>query len=295
MTYNFFVIGELDRARLATALAALTAVPVESVDLSDSDDQDDRNWGASVSCMYAQVYGDVSWLLDIYLTEDVPRKPDEPTAAAGLAEALGTAMLYAAPLALPSAYWLAAPGGLLTRARLHSVEDSADERISYRIDAVAQPVPQLPTVPIDRQPEVIREYRVPAPITAELHTWLESWQSTAPVAAEVASLVWRARTRLGAWENLTARMAAGWPPDGWYPAVFYIEDLRTRDELAATLDRLPEAALTQFGTALAAIDANFRLLTGDDTEAALAGISNVLPSHDWWWHRIPKPLPWIGT
>ncbi len=290
-TYDFFVIGDLDPARLATALATMTTVEVGAVDVLDADEQDNRNWIASVSCMYTPMRGDVSWMLDIYLTDAVPRHPEEPAAATYLAEALNTAVLYPALLPLSSAYWLAAPGGLLTRARLHSVADSADDQIAYQIKAVAAPVPQLPSVPIDRQPEVIREHRVPAPITDELYRWLETWQTTTTIPAEVAGLLWQTRTRLDAWENLAARMSVGWPPDGWYPATFYAEDLRTRDELAAALRRLPATAAEKFGAALRQIDAMFRQLT----EAAPHPPEGEPSGADWWWHRIPNPLPWADA
>ena len=55
------------------------------------------------------------------------------------------------------------PGGLRTRARLYGF-DKDNDRTEYRIDAVEQAVPSLPTVPVALQPEVIREYRVPTPI-----------------------------------------------------------------------------------------------------------------------------------
>jgi hypothetical protein len=107
VTYNLFIIGKLDWSRLAAALASLTSVPIDAVDVADTDDSDNRNWDAAVSCTYTRVEGDVTWLLDVYLTEEAPVRPTEPQAAAHLAEQLGTAVLYPEAVALPSAYWLA--------------------------------------------------------------------------------------------------------------------------------------------------------------------------------------------
>jgi hypothetical protein len=164
----------------------------------------------------------------------------------------------------------------------------------YRIDAVEQPVPSLPTVPVSLQPEVIREYRMPTPITDELRVWLAQWQATAGTEAEEA--VWYARTRLGAWESLTVRMASGWPPDGWYPAEFYQEDLEIRDELTVAVERLPTAAKERFTVALTQLDENFSASTREDKDGRLAVILGMekidLALRSWWWRRLPKPEPW---
>lgn len=262
MTYDLFIIGDLDRARLAAALASLAGVPVTSVDVA-AEDAEERAWEAPVSCTYTEVDGDVDWQLDIYLEG----APSEENAAARLADDLDRVILYPAPIELPSAYFLAAPGGLVTRARLFRDDDA-----KYQLDAVERAVPQLPSVPVAAQPEVIREYPVPAPITSGV---------SAPPG--VVAL-------LGAWENLTSRMASGWPPDAWYPVEFYAQDLRVRDELAET--QLP----VDVAAALEKIDEHFRTLTDNDVEstlAALLGISRIdLRLRDWWWRRIPNPVPW---
>jgi ribosomal protein S18 acetylase RimI-like enzyme len=91
--------------------------------------------------------------------------------------------------------------------------------------------------------------------------------------------VWFAHTRLGAWEQLTQRMRAGWPPDGWYPVDYFREDLRTRDELAAVA--LPEGLSDRFAEALERVDEAFR-----------AGTREVGGTGDWWWRRVPDPEPW---
>lgn len=277
MTYDLFIIGDLDRVRLTAALASLAGVPVTSVDVA-AEDADDRNWEAQVSCTYTEVGGDVDWQLDIYLDDAIVGHPTEENAAARLADDLDRVILYPAPIELPSAYFLAAPGGLVTRARLFRDDDA-----KYQLDAVERAVPRLPSVPVAAQPEVIREYPVPAPITAALG------DLPGP----------RALALLGAWENLTSRMVSGWPPDGWYPVEFYAEDLGVRDELADSVERLPADAVGPVRAALEKIDEHFRTLTEDDIESTLAGLLGIsridLRLREWWWRRIPNPVPWPAS
>lgn len=270
MTYDLFLIGDLDRARLAAGFASLAGVPVDAVDVA-SEDAGERNWAAPVSCTYTQVDGDVNWQLDVYLDDAISAAPSEADAATRLAEQLDQVVLYPAPIELPSAYWLVAPGGLVTRARLYRDDDD-----KFQLAAVERAVPQLPSVPVARQPEVIREYRVPAPITAALGDLPEP--GVLPL--------------LRAWENLSSRMASGWLPDGWYPVEYYGEDLGVRDQL----ERLPEEVAGRVRAVLERLDENFRVLTVDDTEATLGGLLGLsridLRLRDWWWHRIPDPVPW---
>jgi hypothetical protein len=47
----------------------------------------------------------------------------------------------------------------------------------------------------------------------------------------------QARTDLTVWEQLTERISAGWPRDGWHPIDFYRDDLTTRDQLETALTR----------------------------------------------------------
>ncbi|MEV4758805.1 hypothetical protein AB0J86_27425 [Micromonospora sp. NPDC049559] len=95
---------------------------------------------------------------------------------------------------------------------------------------------------------------------------------------------------------MAARLADGWPPDGWYPAVHYREDLELRDELAGLGRALPEPLRARFATSLDDVDRRFVALTEDDGGAELAaelGTASVPPEPDrWWWRRIPQPAPW---
>ncbi|MFD8599023.1 hypothetical protein ACFV1L_28875 [Kitasatospora sp. NPDC059646] len=295
MTYNVLLTGMLPRDRVAAVLAELFRQPLDEVDVAGADDYDDRNWDATVSCTYEPVHGDVSWALDVYVPDGHPVRPAESELAAALAEALGQPVLFAAAEHLPSAYWLAAPHGLLTRARLY---ESDDEDAGYTLDAVGRPVPGLPDVPVDRQPEVIREHRVATPVSDAFHAWTAERGKTANAAAggEQTEAEWYARTRLGAWESLVTRMATGWPPDGWYPAAFYREDLELRDELTRTAAQLDGESATRFAEALTLVDDAFRTRTVEDRGAALAEATGLprleLALRGWWWQRRPEPLPW---
>jgi hypothetical protein len=92
---------------------------------------------------------------------------------------------------------------------------------------------------------------------------------------------------------MVARLTAGWPPDGWYPAGYYREDLTTRDELAAACDGLPEPARSELTQAMSKVDDRFRDATTDDGGRALTAETGPLPADaSWWWHRIPDPPPW---
>jgi hypothetical protein len=212
--------------------------------------------------------------LNVYLTEAVSGPLEEAEAAAQLAVGLGVPVLYSAQPYPPSAYWLASPDGSRTRARVYG-EDAA-----LVIDAVERPVALLPGVRVDAQPEVIREHRMPTPVTDGFKAWLAA-EMLIPDRGDV---LWSACDRLAAWEALTVRMSSGWPPDGWYPAEYYREDLETRDGLATDVGLLAAETSAAFVEALTRVDDAFRAQTRLGTEAP-AG-------RGWWWGRVPDPVPW---
>jgi len=298
VNYGFLIYGELDRDRIAAALAEMLALPVESVDVGDEGD-DDRKWAAPVSCTVTPVTGDLHWHLDIYIDVTVSGPPTEPLAAAWLASRLRTVVAYEAAPYPPSAYWLVGPDSRRTRARIYE-EDSGDD-LAYRIDAVEHPLAALPGLPVAVLPEVIRSYRMSTPVTDRLREQSQPGR-TGAVAADKA--VRDATTRLGAWESMVSRLVEGWPPDGWYPAEYYREDLGTRDELATAADVLPEPARDQVVQALAEVDRRFAEATEDDGGHALAAETGPAPAglssrpgnvDRWWWRRIPNPPPWRDT
>lgn len=291
MTYNLFLTGELRPAAMAAALASLASLPIESVDVAAADDYDNRNWDAAISCTYEPVTGDVSWMLDIELTEAVTPRPTERAAAAHLAEQLQTPVLYPADEGIPSAYWLAAPGGLHARARLYGDDES--DPLKYTIDAVERPVPSLPTLRVAPIPEVIREHRMTTPITDQLRASADAATGT----ADETDALWFVCTRLGAWEGMIARMTSGWPPDGWYPPEFYREDLETRDELAALPEGISTALADHFTAALVRVDDAFRAATVEvepERVAEVLGMNrlNVEFKPGWWWRRLPASPHW---
>ena len=274
MNYGLLVFGELDRDRLAAALADLFSVPAPAVDVADEGDND-RNWEAPVSCTVAPLVGDLHWYLDIYVGKAVASPPPVAVVAAGLAGRLRTVVAYEAGLSRPSAYWLVGPNGERTRARIY--EEDADDKTGYRIDAVEHPLAALPGLPVAAIPEVIREHRMPTPATDLVRAQL----------AGPPGLVREVSALLGAWEGMVTRLTEGWPPDGWYPADYYREDLEIRNRLTAvTLS----GAFTQ---ALDEVDQRFIEATEDDGGRALVAATGPLPRDvAWWWRRITHPLPW---
>lgn len=248
MNYGFLILGELDRERLASALAEMLSLGIDAVDIGDEDD-DDRNWDAPVSCTVSPLRGDFHWHLDIYVSNTLPSPPPEPAAAVWLAARLRTAIAYESVPYPPSAYWLVSPDGGRTRARIF--EDDA----VYRIDAVERSVTVLPDLPVAAQPEVIHSYPMPTPLTNRLRRELPGDEG-----------VDKALNALAAWEAMVTRLIEGWPPDGWYPDEFYQQDLETREELAANLGTLPPPARQAIEQALGEVDRRFADATQDHTD-----------------------------
>ena len=277
MTCDLLLAGDFDRAALAAALADLAGVTTDEVDIADRD-AEDRAWDSPVLCTYEPLGGDLSWLLDIYLGTGAAHQPDVTVAAQLIATRLDTPVLWAAQEFPPSAYWLITSDGTLTRARVYDEDDG--DLAAYRLDAVEKPVPRLPSVRVERLPEVIREHRVPTPVTDEVAAWLADEDTVLPEDSHEA--VRLAHTYLAVWEQLTERMAADWPPDGWYPTDFYRDDLTTRDQLDTAVTRLPAAATGRFRWAIGRVDEKFKTLT-HQTTAPPAQSGNA-----WWWQRVPE-------
>lgn len=155
MTYNFLTVEPLSDKAVAEGLARCFGLPVGDVDVADEHtDQYLRNWDAPILCEKAAVRGDLAVALDIYAQESVRPQPGEADLAAAFARAVQGVVLYPAEEILPSAYWLAADDGTVTRARLLA---SDDENPSYTIAAVEAPVARLPRTPVLRLPEIVRE------------------------------------------------------------------------------------------------------------------------------------------
>ncbi|GLY06935.1 hypothetical protein [Actinoplanes sp. NBRC 101535] len=256
MSIYLYVIGAINFAQLRTALAAVAGVPVAEVDVR-AGDVVDRYWEAAVLCTYEPVLGDVTWCLDLYFSRS---EPDEAQVAAKVAATLDVPVLYDAQSFPPSADWLVLPDGSRTRARVYEGDDPDLDIMELTIDAVEKPVPTLPHVRVAAQPEVIKEHRMPTPVTDDL------------------DLVPPLRYAFGGWESMVARMTAGWPPDGWYPRDYFEDDLAARDELAGLPDR--------FAQALDRIDQAYLAATRELADSAA--------EPRWWRRRVPDPLPWPG-
>jgi hypothetical protein len=285
MNYGFWISGEPGRERLAATLAEILSCPPHDVDVAEDGDVD-RNWEARVSCTVTPLAGDFRRHLDVYVSELVSNPPPEEAAAASLAAGLRTAVAYQALPAPPSAFWLVGPDGRRTRARIYEEDTPGDGPVVYRIDAVEHQPAGLPGLPVAAIPEVIREYRMPTPATDRLRDQLQP----SPAVDTGKITMW-----LGAWESMMTRLREGWPPDGWYPAAYYREDLQLRDELGAAVESLPDPARTEALTALTEVDEHFAGATEDDGGRRLAAETGPLPpgaSDRWWWRRVPRSLPW---
>jgi hypothetical protein len=268
MGYDLLVAGDISFARLSAALARINEVPVDAVDIAE-EDVEDRNWQAAVLCTCGRRTGDIMWSLDIYVSDAAGAQPSAAETAEELAYELRVPILYDADGVRPSAYWLAAPDGPRTRARVYDGPDDG----SLMIDALERPVASLPHVRVELQPEVIKDHVVPHPIADAFDAGVGE--------LGLGDGLRYVTTRLKAWEALTVRMASGWPPDGWYPRDFYDQDLEVRDELSRA--SVPAEVAGSFQRALESIDADFRAHT---REVATD------PGGEWWWRRVPIPEPW---
>jgi hypothetical protein len=274
--YDLLVAGDISFARLRAALARITKVPVDAVDVAGAD-AEDRNWQAAVICTCEPRSGDVKWSLDIYVTDAAGDQGSPARTAEELAYELRVPVLYDAGGGRPSAYWLAAPDGPRTRARVYDGPGDNDDG-SLVIDAVERPVALLPHVRVALQPEVIKDHTVPHPMADAFDTVL----AERGLIPETGDGLWYVTTKLKAWEALTERMTSGWPPDGWYPRDYYDQDLGVRDELAQA--NVPADVAQPFERALAGIDAVFRAHTRE---------APAEPGLGWWWGRVPDPEPWL--
>ncbi|MFE5724039.1 hypothetical protein [Streptomyces erythrochromogenes] len=304
MTHNLLTVDSIRPEAMALALAGCFGVAVGDVDVADPDgDPDARNWDAPVSCEHRAVFGDASWSLDIYADESVTDRPLESDLAVWFARAVGTTVLFPASEAPPSAYWVATPEGLLTRARL---ELSDDEPPRYAVTAVEAPVAQLPQATVTRFAEIVREQRPDTPLADAFGASVQRMRESAPPSQSSAlddstgSPVWSARGSLVVWERVVVQMESGWAPSGWYPAELYRERLQARDALAELGSRLPGEVAVVLGETLERLDRRFAAATEEDATGALRKelLGDAAPDQvpgGWWWYRRPDPAPWEQT
>ncbi|MFJ3974948.1 hypothetical protein [Streptomyces sp. NPDC090021] len=301
MTYSLLTVDPIGPEAMALALAGCFGVVVGDVAAADPDgDPDARNWDAPVSCEHRPVFGDISCSLDTYADESVTDQPLESDFAVRFARAVGTTVLFPASEAPPSAYWVATPEGLLTRARL---ELSDDEPPRYAVTAVEAPLAQLPQATVTRFAEIVREQRPATPLADAFGASVRRMRESAPESQRAAlddstgSPVWSAGNSLVAWERVIVQMESGWAHSGWYPAGLYRERLEARDAFADLASRLPGDVAVLLGETLERLDGRFAAATEEGATGILfkelsgeAAPGQVPDS--WWWHRRPEPAPW---
>ncbi|WP_418958853.1 hypothetical protein [Streptomyces tritici] len=262
MIADLLISRRLEPSRLAAALADAVGVPAERVDVChDEGDQDARDWEADVLCTYHYLRGDLAMSLDLYVRDEegADGSAGEPALAAALAGRTGAGVLYPDERADPETYWLADPGGTVTRLRLLA---SDEETPTYTVDAVEAPSLAFPFAKVTPLAEILREEPIATPVASAL------------------GLDGPAVVSLTVWERLVRRMAAGWPPAGRYLPELYAEDLRTRDFLERELAEAPEPAGAALAAATAEVDALFRELTEEDPAAPADA--------PWWRTRRPR-------
>ncbi len=295
MIYDYFLTAELQVDRLRTVLAESFGVTPADVNICATGDWGEHHWEAAVACSYERALGDLSWSLEVVSRAELPTAPSEESLASALAEGLGQAVVFPAQSLPPSAHWLSAPGEVRTRARIYDSDEADGTR--FVIDVVGHQVAKLPQLRVERQPEVIREHRVPTPISDRFTAWLTN--RSEPDTGHAGSAEWCARTWLSVWEGLTVRMSSNWPPDAWYPTEYYRQDLETRDDLDGIRGQVDQDVAERFAEALAEVDRTFHDATVDDGESTLAEALGIASARaalcGWWWHRRPELLPWGQT
>ena len=293
MIYDLLFTGPFSPEALTAALAEVFVLPTSEVDVQERS-VEDRNWEAAALCTYEVRHGDVSATASLVTRDEVSAQPPAPELAGQLATRLGHPVLYPGTEILPSAFWLADGQRRPARIRLEYTEDvdptfveENEDEPSFAITAVDRPVPTMPWLNVTPIPEVIREHRMPTPLADAFADMNEQ---------TVGDNLWHACSAFGAWEQFVARMAAGWPPDGWFPADFYAEYLEYRDEIDQYRAKLEPELASRLADAVRTIDEAYTGQTIDDGGTALAAelatpvteIADRGPR----WRRRPERLPW---
>ncbi|MEU8525034.1 MULTISPECIES: hypothetical protein [Streptomyces] len=289
MQYDFWTVRGPVPEEMARALADVVGVPVADVDVADLDgDLEGRRWDAPVLCGYEVRRGDVALYWDVWISGAVPNPPDPATAALRLAAVIGGTVLHSADdMPNPSAYMACLADGRVVRAR---VDDPEEPDFLFTVDAVEDPVPDLPGARVHLLPEVYWSEPIDLPVTTAFAA-----ETDPDAIAPAQSRANRARETLIGWERLVRRMAGDWGPTGRYPEESYLEDLRTRDSLARRLADAPPALEEPFARAADALDEVFRAHSSDDGGEFLGRVTKsgtAVRDRGWWWQRRPRRVPW---
>jgi hypothetical protein len=274
---NVFTVTDLGSADLSRALAALLGVTAEAVDVADRDgDQETRRWDAPVLCTYRVLpLGDLALELDLSVEDGTAGTRTEADLAHGLAVRTATSVLYPAQdLGLDSAYWVAAPDGRAVRCRLETID--SDEDTTYRVDAVEEPVTDLPHATVEYLPEALDGEPIQTPVA-------DAFLSTYPTGT-TASVEGRVHYNLRVWERLIRRLAADWSPSGRYREDLFLRDLQARDDLASLVTEVDTEHTDPLREALTRLDDEFRNRTEQPDD-------HPAPER-WWRDRTPRTIPW---
>ncbi|MFF4764535.1 hypothetical protein [Streptomyces sp. NPDC001292] len=281
MIANLFTVAEPAPAHLRGALADLLAVPEDAVDVADADgDQEGRHWEAPVLCTYRRLPpGDLALELDLTVEDGTAGRLTEGGLAQGLAVRTGSSVLHPSEVELPSAYWVATPDGRSVRCRLEALDTEDDT--AYRVEAVEEPVADLPDARVEILPEILDRQPIGTPVA-------DAYLAGCPTGTS-ASLEGRLHYDLRVWERLVRRLESGWSPGGRYREDLFRRDLQARDALADIAPHLTGPRANGLRSALARLDLIYRDHT-EGPERTRAGADGT--AERWWRSRRPRTIPW---
>lgn len=275
-------------ARLPPFLARCFDVREDQVFVrEDVDDQEPPLEADAVNCRCSPMFGDVAWSFFITLTcaEELWPDLDDEKLARRMAQELGINVLYSfETVYCPDVMHLITPDDEHVYTRIPDLEFGDDPGVVVELSA---PVPEFPHVPIGHFPDVVNLEKFPCPMTDSVF---------GPEDDDTKSPLYKLMAGVYCWESLLGRMAANWPPMGWYGADLYEETLRYRDDATEFLPTAPESTRAATRAALDRLDADYRDATIDDNGAALvaSGVISIdaMAAKPWYWHRRPAQLPW---
>ncbi|MGW9032638.1 hypothetical protein ACWGQ5_53640 [Streptomyces sp. NPDC055722] len=280
--YSFLTPADTVPDVMPGILAGAFGVQISETDVSDSTNWETRNWDALVTCEYERLEGDLTWSLSVYKAKEVERSPSEEELAVLLSKGLNAPVFFAWGGKLPWIRRVAQPEGGITLAR---VVDSNDDGTGFLVQGTESAITGFPNVPVTHFPEVVRAFDIPTPAT----------DSVVPLGT--SRELEEVRGLLVNWEHLCIRMRSDWPPNGWYSAEMYQEDLKLRDQLDVILEGFPEA--DRIKAAVSALDAQFRELSVEDQGCALCAALEeegaAMGGRPWYWQRGPAVLPWASA